>query len=98
MGSNKKAATRGKGSGSSKAIRQTHYPAEAGRSQCARLLKHLRDIGPIDTREARDKLDIMSPAARIFDLRWKVGLAIEKITDPRSKVATYTLKPGGADR
>lgn len=97
MGAKRKAATRGKGRGSDKAIRQTQYPAESARSQCARLLRHLREHGRIDTREARRHLDIMSPAARVYDLRHKVGVDILSVINPDSRIATYVLV-GGADR
>lgn len=92
-----KAAARGKGSGSEKGIRHTHYPAESARSQCARLLRYLREHGRIDTREARRQLDIMSPAARVYDLRYKVGVDITSVIHPESRVATYVLRSGGAD-
>jgi hypothetical protein len=82
--------------GSRKTIRQPHYPAESARSQRARLLRYLRENGRIDTKEARSKLDIMSPAARIFELRYRDGLDILSVIDSRSRVATYVL-PGGAD-
>lgn len=97
MGGKRKTALEGESRrGSKKGVRQTHYQAEAARSQCARLLRHLREHGRINTREARNKLDIMSPASRIYDLRYRDGLDIESVIDRDSKVATYVLKPGGA--
>ncbi|QVL46680.1 MAG: hypothetical protein KFB96_12945 [Thiocapsa sp.] len=99
MGGKKKTALDGESRrGSRKGIGRTHYPAESARSQCARLLRHLREHGRIDTREARSRLDIMSPAARVYDLRYKVGVDILSVINPDSRVATYILKPGGADR
>jgi hypothetical protein len=81
--------------GSGKAIGQRHYPAESARSQCARLLRHLREHGRIDTCEARSRLEIMSPAARIFDLKYRDGLNVMSVIDPSTRVATYVLLPGG---
>jgi hypothetical protein len=37
--------------------------------QRARLLRHLQHHGQIDTLTARRKLDILMPAARVFELR-----------------------------
>ena len=98
MGRKKKTALDGESRrGSEKGNRRTHYPAESARSQCARLLRYLRDHGPIDTREARRRLDIMHPGGRISDLRHKVGLLIVTEIDPDTRIATYHLMPGGAD-
>jgi len=38
-------------------------------SQRQRILKHLTEIGPVTTLEARQELDVMHPAARIMELR-----------------------------
>lgn len=64
MAGKRKAATGGNGSGSSKAIRPTHYPAEAACSQRARLRAYLARKGSADTRQIRRRLNIMSPASR----------------------------------
>ncbi|CAZ89349.1 conserved hypothetical protein [Thiomonas arsenitoxydans] len=37
--------------------------------QRARLLRHLQEHGQIDTLTARRELDILMPAARVFELR-----------------------------
>jgi hypothetical protein len=39
----------------------------------------------------------MSPASRVFELRYQDGLDIITVIDPASRVATYVLRPGGAD-
>jgi hypothetical protein len=44
--------------------------------QRARLLKHLREVGPITTQQARNTLNIYFPPARVFELR-KEGHAIQ---------------------
>ena len=40
-------------------------------TQAKRLLIALKTLGSITTLEARQHLDILAPAARIFDLRYK---------------------------
>ena len=53
----------------------TFEPSEATKaSQCTALLAALQS-GPITTLDARDKLGILSPAARVLDLR-RTGHAI----------------------
>ena len=47
-------------------------------SQRTRLVEHLQEHGSITTIEARRDLDIMMPAARIFELR-KLGYKIDTI-------------------
>lgn len=48
----------------------------AGATQAARLLEALR-YGPITTNECRRFLDVFDPAARVRDLRHKLGHEIE---------------------
>lgn len=50
--------------------------------QRQRLLAHLRDVGPMGmtTIEARENLDVMAPAPRVFELRG-LGHHIETIFD-----------------
>ena len=69
--------------------------------QCLRLRKHLEKHGYATTTEIRHKLDILQPAARIFELRHEQNLNIKrtwKITpNPGGtdhKVALYTLHEG----
>lgn len=50
----------------------------AGATQTARLLEALR-YGPITTNEARRFLDVFDPAARVRDLRHKMGFEIETL-------------------
>jgi len=47
-------------------------------AQCARLLTYLEEFGPIATTDCRDLLSVMSPAARVMELR-KRGCNIETI-------------------
>ncbi len=42
---------------------------EAIAGQCSRLLAFLRQYGEVSTITARDELNILAPAGRIFDLR-----------------------------
>ena len=49
-------------------------------NQCLKILDWLFEKGSITTTEAREHLDIMSPAARILQLR-KKGYQIIKIND-----------------
>ena len=45
-------------------------------TQAKRLHKALQTVGPITTIEARRYLDILAPAARIFELRYRQNLEI----------------------
>ncbi|MFH0784024.1 MAG: helix-turn-helix domain-containing protein [Pseudomonadota bacterium] len=47
-------------------------------SQRSRILRHLQEIGPITTLQARHLLDIMHPAQRCLELR-KSGFPIETV-------------------
>lgn len=47
-------------------------------SQRSRILKHLREVGPITTLGARAKLDICHPGMRICELR-KAGHPIDTV-------------------
>ena len=71
-----------------------HSPAPSRGTQCARLLRYLRRKGRADTRDIRAALDIMSPAARIYDLRYRHGLDIIAMYDRATKIATYVLMRG----
>lgn len=44
-------------------------------AQCARLLAYLQDFGQISTSEARELLAVMSPAARVMELR-RLGYSV----------------------
>lgn len=70
-------------------------------AQRRRLLKQLQEKGSVTTLEARRHLDIMSPAARIFELRHQDNCNIQlhwvdELTDTsiRHKVGKYTLQSG----
>ena len=54
-------------------------------NQRLRLLDYLKTHGTITTLQARSELDILSPAARIFELRHNFGYLINKI-----EIADYT--------
>lgn len=49
-------------------------------NQCLKLLDYLLERGSITTSEAREKLDIMSPAPRILELR-EAGYQIDTVWD-----------------
>lgn len=74
---------------------QQRHSSEAQRR---RLLDRLR-IGPISTLDARRDLDILMPAARIFELRERgyriFTFRIDQQTDfgKRHNVALYVLQP-----
>ena len=54
-------------------------------NQRLRLLDYLKTHGTITTLQARSELDILAPAARIWELRHKLGYRINKI-----EIADYT--------
>ena len=68
-------------------------------NQRLRLLDYLKTHGAITTLQARRELDILSPAARIFELRHNFGYRINKVdiadyTDAKRKhtgIAKYVL-------
>lgn len=69
-------------------------------SQRQRLLERLR-VGACSTIEARHELDIISPAARVFELKWNLGHNIKTFwtqgINPggkRHRIANYVLMPG----
>lgn len=68
--------------------------------QCTRCEEELRK-GPLSTTRARKELDILAPAARIYELRHGRNLNIqthwtEEITEQgiKHRVALYVLRPG----
>jgi len=71
--------------------------------QCERLHSYLQEFKSVTTIEARRELDILMPAARIFDLKAK-GINIVTVMESTEtkpghvhKVARYFLLPGGAN-
>ncbi len=97
MGPPKKTALDGESRrGSREGVRQTHYHPQPSRSQRAKLRAYLKLHGSADTVEIRAKLNILSPAARIYDLKFKDGLDILSVPDPDTRIAMYHLL-GGAD-
>lgn len=50
---------------------------EVRTNQCRRVLEFMRQHGSITHRQAEDELDIMRLAARIFDIRSRLGIEIE---------------------
>lgn len=92
MTGKRKAATEGtrRGSRESNVFRRVHRTAESAESQRIRLVRYLARHGHVDTLEARDRLAIMSVAARIFELK-RSGFSILSIPDEDSRIATYHL-------
>ncbi len=69
--------------------------------QRKKIHDYLLENGSATTIQARHELDVMMPAARIFELRHHYGLNIQKVwTDELNpngtehRVAKYILKPG----
>jgi hypothetical protein len=64
-------------------------------TQRAILLNHLQEFGRINTVDARQKLDIMHPAARIQELRENGNniVTYKRHVDNHKKVAEYVLLP-----
>ena len=78
---------------------QSDSTNNASHNQRLRLLDYLKTHGTITTLQARSLLDILSPAARIFELRHNFGYLINKVgiadyTDAKRKhtgIAKYVL-------
>ena len=64
---------------------QSDSTNNASHNQRLRLLDYLKTHGAITTLQARSELDILAPAARIFELRHNFGYLINKI-----EIADYT--------
>lgn len=74
------------------------YSDNSAASQRSRILRHLREVGPITTLQARHRLDICHPGMRVCELR-KSGIPIEtNWTDDLTpeghshRVAKYVLR------
>lgn len=69
--------------------------SNSAQTQRAILLSHLLEFGRINTVEARQKLDIMHPAARIQELREEGNniTTYKRHVDNHKKVAEYVLLP-----
>lgn len=85
------------------AIRKDNQGNDAN-TQAKRLLIALKVLGSITTLEARKGLDILAPAARIFDLRYREGHGIaltweQTFTDAgvKHRIGRYTLMPQAAN-
>ncbi|MCD2449725.1 helix-turn-helix domain-containing protein [Methylicorpusculum oleiharenae] len=66
-------------------------------SQRQRLLEWLRQR-PITTIQARQRLDIMSPAPRILELRQQgFNIVTHWTTENNHRIAMYVLLDGGSD-
>ncbi|MCW5144302.1 helix-turn-helix domain-containing protein [Burkholderia cenocepacia] len=94
MTNNKKAATL-EGAAQNKA--QAHYSSNDTAAQRHRILDFLCHYGSLSTLDARHKIDVMHPAARVMELR-RLGHEIETIwsheTTPeggKHRVARYHL-------
>ena len=78
---------------------QNNITNNTSHNQRLSLLDYLKPHGAITTLQARSELDILSPAARIFELRHKYDYRINKVgiadyTDAKSKhtgIAKYLL-------
>ena len=74
-----------------------NYSAKA---QCAKILKYLKEEGGLSTLDAREKLGIMSPAARIFELKEggypivTVWMIEHDVTGTPHRIAKYILLIG----
>lgn len=75
------------------------FSDNSAEGQRARLLEAIKR-GPLTTIEIRHDLDVMMPAARIFELRHHYGHNIEKVWVSRHtaagnlhRVALYVLQP-----
>ncbi|WP_244109482.1 helix-turn-helix domain-containing protein [Burkholderia anthina] len=75
MMNNKKAATL-EGAAQNKA--QAHYSSNDAAAQRHRVLDFLRQYGSLSTLDARHKIDVMHPAARIMELR-RIGVEISTV-------------------
>ena len=70
-------------------------------AQRARLLAHLKEFGSATTIELRRDLDVMMPAARVHELRHKMGhnITMARVYQPTDsgkihRVARYFLHEG----
>lgn len=97
---NKKNARQPKSTSVNARIKTKHkFTDNSAAAQRARLLKRLMR-GPITTIEARRDLDILMPAARIFELRHREGKTVQMVWVDRPtecgklhRVAMYSLFP-----
>lgn len=78
--------------------RKSETKGNSPEAQRNRLLAYLKKHKTITTFQARHMLDIVAPAARIFDLRHRFDLDIEKVmvlaTNPgggQHRIAKYIL-------
>ena len=99
MTKTRKTPITGQGMGDEAKRENTGQPyLKSRREQRQRLLRHLSQVGPIDTLAIRSRLDIASPAPRVFELR-RQGVEIEteyvwavSQAGTRHLVARYSLK------
>ncbi|MFM0569135.1 helix-turn-helix domain-containing protein [Paraburkholderia caledonica] len=98
MSLNKKAAPHEKDAAQTKA-NPTKFTGNSADDQRARLLEAL-ETGPLTTIEIRRDLDIMMPAARVWELRHRLGKNIAMVWTDRPtdggrmhRVALYYLPP-----
>ena len=61
-------------------INKRNFKDNSASNQCLKILDWLFEKGNITTTQAREHLDVMSPAARILQLK-KAGYLIIKISD-----------------
>ncbi|MFM0543997.1 helix-turn-helix domain-containing protein [Paraburkholderia strydomiana] len=98
MTANKKAAPHKKDAAEIK-TKPTKFTSNSVADQRARLLEAL-ETGPLTTIEIRRDLDIMMPAARVWELRHRLGKDIAMVWTDRPtdggrmhRVALYSLLP-----
>ena len=79
-----------------------HSDSNSAHDQRQRLLEWLQLHGKIDTIAARNELDILMPAARVWELKHNFGHPIDKVWINRPtdcgklhRVALYVLLPEG---
>jgi hypothetical protein len=84
----------------SHAAKRDQSPSNSTSAQCDRLEAEIR-LHPVSTIYARDKLDILMPAARVFELRYERGLNIhthwkteQTASGKDHRVAEYVLLSG----
>jgi hypothetical protein len=85
------------------AINNSQSNSTSTEAQRLKLLAHLEAVAAngCTTIEAREDLDIISPAPRVHELRWNHGKNIQTIWDvgvnaqgKKHRVARYVLMPG----
>ena len=96
--SKRKAARAG---GNSNKTNADNPSTQSRAAQCARLLAYLQQVGTLTTLQARDRLNVMHPAGRVFELREMGHNIVTTWTwdrdheGRRHRVGRYALLAGG---